>query len=273
MLTIDEVVRCTGLTSRALRFYEARGLISPLRTSAGRRLFGAGELEAVHRIVALKRAGLRLGDIKRLFDRKPVDLAALLTAQRERLTQQAADMAEATALIDTALSRIGRGKPLDAATLCALIRDRDRLMASDEAAWKSVIDRFYPPEALAEWDRTIAPHARELNQQAYHDRWKELGDRIAAALPLDPQSDAALAFVREWFALLAPFSKVASPAIWEASRQLYDRMPEWEGEADAGFSPAVWVFIQDSTARAMAKGADVGTVPPWFATITKGDAA
>jgi DNA-binding transcriptional MerR regulator len=43
-LTIDEVVRRTGLTSRALRFYEARGLIRPLRTGSGRRLFGPGEL-------------------------------------------------------------------------------------------------------------------------------------------------------------------------------------------------------------------------------------
>jgi len=37
---IDEVVRRTGLTARALRFYEARGLVSPLRTQSGRRWFG-----------------------------------------------------------------------------------------------------------------------------------------------------------------------------------------------------------------------------------------
>ncbi|WP_339426692.1 MerR family transcriptional regulator [Pseudomonas proteolytica] len=80
---IDEVVRRTGLTARALRFYEARGLVSPLRTQSGRRWFGPAELERVHRIVALKKAGLSLGDIKRLFDRKPIDLAALLSAQRE----------------------------------------------------------------------------------------------------------------------------------------------------------------------------------------------
>ena len=32
-LDIREVVRKTGLTSRALRFYEARGLVAPVRTS------------------------------------------------------------------------------------------------------------------------------------------------------------------------------------------------------------------------------------------------
>ena len=38
-LDIRDVVRMTGLTSRALRFYEARGLVTPLRTYSGRRLY------------------------------------------------------------------------------------------------------------------------------------------------------------------------------------------------------------------------------------------
>ncbi|PNB40215.1 MerR family transcriptional regulator, partial [Pseudomonas sp. FW305-130] len=85
--------------------YEARGLVSPLRTQSGRRWFGPAELERVHRIVALKKAGLSLGDIKRLFDRKPIDLAALLSAQRERLAVQAQEIGDAIILIDSALSR------------------------------------------------------------------------------------------------------------------------------------------------------------------------
>ena len=56
MLDIAEIARATGLSSRALRFYEARGLIRPLRSEGGRRIFGAGELERLHAIVALKRA-------------------------------------------------------------------------------------------------------------------------------------------------------------------------------------------------------------------------
>ena len=62
-LDIAEVARRTGLSSRALRFYEARGLVMPLRTGAGRRHYGAGELERLHRLIAFKRAGLSLADI------------------------------------------------------------------------------------------------------------------------------------------------------------------------------------------------------------------
>jgi DNA-binding transcriptional MerR regulator len=110
--SIDEVVRRTGLTSSALRFCEARGLISPVRTQSGRRWFGPAELERIHRIVALKKAGLSQGDIKRLFDHEPIDLSGLLSAQRIHLTAQAYEIADAITLIDTALSRIDPGEPL-----------------------------------------------------------------------------------------------------------------------------------------------------------------
>lgn len=41
-LDISAVAAATGLTLRALRFYEARGLVSPLRTAGGRRIYGRG---------------------------------------------------------------------------------------------------------------------------------------------------------------------------------------------------------------------------------------
>jgi MerR family transcriptional regulator, thiopeptide resistance regulator len=65
-IDIREVARRTGLTSRALRFYEARGLLKPLRTYSGRRLYGRGELERIQQILALKRAGLSLAQIGKL---------------------------------------------------------------------------------------------------------------------------------------------------------------------------------------------------------------
>ncbi len=67
ILDIADVARLTGLSARALRFYEARGLVTPLRT--------ASALDRLHQVVALKRAGLSLARIKQLFDRRTIDLA------------------------------------------------------------------------------------------------------------------------------------------------------------------------------------------------------
>lgn len=260
---IDEVVRRTGLTSRALRFYEARGLITPLRTQAGRCWFGPGELERVHRIVALKKAGLSLGDIKRLFDRKPIDLAALLSAQRGRLAEQASEIAAAISLIDSALSRIGRGEPLDAATLCSLIRDGDKVMTDQAKAWKEVVDNYYTVEQQDEWRERMAD-APEFNQEAYLDKWRALSARIEAALPLDPASDDALKYVREWFTLLEPFSRNATRSMWEGSARMFSDMDSWEGRVDPGFSKRVWDFVNAAASSAKEAGKDIGPVPTFF---------
>src|SRR3954471_20433115 len=127
-LDIADVVRRTGLTSRALRFYEARGLLAPVRTASGRRLYGASELERINQIVALKRAGLTLAQIQRLSARRPLDLARLIDAQLEALAARQSEIAEARALLVSVKSRIDRGEPVDAATFCSLIRQGDAVM-------------------------------------------------------------------------------------------------------------------------------------------------
>ncbi len=263
MTTIDiaEVARATGLTARALRFYEARGLVRPLRTGSGRRVYGAGELERLHQLIALKRAGLSLAQIKGLFDRRPIDLAALLRLQLEAVDAQADALAARRAILATTLSRIDRGEPIDAATFCSLIRHGDGMMSEEAKAWQAVTDRYMSSEAKADFARTLPAMGDVFDAEATGAKWKDLGSRIKAALPMDQTSPAALAFVREWFALLAPFTAVATPAMWEGGRQMYAKMDEWQGEADPGFDLQVWQFIQSATAAARAAGHDVGPMP------------
>lgn len=237
-----------------------------MRTGSGRRWFGPGDLERVHRIVALKKAGLSLGDIKRLFDHKAVDLCALLAVQRMRLVNQANDIAETITLIDTALSRIGRGEPLDAATLCSLIRDGDKIMTNEAKAWKDVIDRYYTPEEQTEWRERMAG-TPQFSTEDYIGKWRALSGRIEAALPLDPASDAALEFVREWFALLEPFTRNATRTMWEGSARMYADMDRWEGQADPGFSKRVWDFINQAASIARKAGKDIGPLPKFMHDI------
>jgi DNA-binding transcriptional MerR regulator len=127
-LDIRDVARRTGLTSRALRFYEARGLLKPLRTHSGRRLYGRGELERVQQIIALKRAGLSLAQIGKLTSRGQMDLAAVIEAQLDIIEQRKLELEEAKALLLTVKSRIDRGEPVDAETFCSLIRQGDKIM-------------------------------------------------------------------------------------------------------------------------------------------------
>jgi DNA-binding transcriptional MerR regulator len=243
VLDIAEVVRRTGLTSRALRFYEARGLLRPLRTASGRRLYGPAELERVNQILALKRAGLSLAQIQRIGQgRAPLDLKALIAAQLEALAARAAELAEARALLLAVQSRIDRGEPVDAATFCSLIRNGDAIMEAE--SWKKVADRYYTPEEQAHWAERMKATPADFDPGDYGRAWADIAARIEAALPLDPASPQAQAFLDEWKALLKPFTDVASPQMMQGATSLYNRMDEWQGEHKPPFSKAVWEFVQ-----------------------------
>ncbi|MCG6120854.1 MAG: TipAS antibiotic-recognition domain-containing protein, partial [Blastomonas sp.] len=94
----------------------------------------------------------------------------------------------------------------------------------------------------------------------YAAQWKDLGDEIKAALPMDPASEAAAGFVGRWFELLKPFTKVASPAMWTGTMKMYDDMPNWPVQADPGFDAEVWAFMKQATAARMLAG-DAIAVP------------
>jgi DNA-binding transcriptional MerR regulator len=251
-LDIATVARRTGLSSRALRFYEARGLIAPLRTSSGRRLFGAGDLARVHQLLVLKRAGLSLAQIKRLFDGHRVDLGQMLRAQIEVIDIQARDLAEARGHLQTALSRIERGEPLDAATLCSLIKSGENTVEHEN--WSAIGDRYFGPEAKADFAASMPKIPADFDQAAYSAKWAELSGRIEAALPMDPTSDKARGFYEEWQALLAPFAAVATPAMMQGVSRMYDNIGEWQGEQKPPFSADVWAFIKSVGACGKAAG-------------------
>lgn len=242
-LDIADVARRTGLTARALRFYEARGLVKPLRSASGRRFYGPAELARVHQIVTLKRAGLTLAQIERYAREGPPSLARIVAAQLAALATQAEEIAAARALLLTVQSRIERSEPIDVATLCSLIQQGDRLMPHEH--WDAVTDRYYTPEEKTRFGAAMRDAPIDHDAADYAAKWADLGARIKAALPLAPDSRAAQDFLDEWQALLGPFKAVATPEMIAGVKNIYDHFDEWESETTSpGFDRAVFAFIQ-----------------------------
>jgi DNA-binding transcriptional MerR regulator len=243
-LDIREVARRTGLTSRALRFYEARGLIKPLRTHSGRRLYGRGELERIHQILALKRAGLSLAQIGKLAGQAAIDLPSLVEAQLDLIDRRKRELDEARTLLVSIRSRLERGEAIDAATFCSLIRKGDRIMQAED--WKNVTDRYFSSEERGRWAERMELLPTGFDQAEYDRKWKELGARVQAAIPLGPGSPEAQALLDEWRELLEPFSAVATPEMMASATDLYQRMDEWHSDfPQAPFTPEAFRFIQE----------------------------
>ncbi|PSJ37541.1 MerR family transcriptional regulator [Allosphingosinicella deserti] len=232
LLDIAEVVRRTGVSSRTLRFYEARGLLQPLRTASGRRVYGPADLDRLAQILALKRAGLTLTQIQRLDRARLPDLGRLIEAQLDAISVRVAELGEARSLLLSVKSRIDRGEPIDVATFCSLISHGDTIMKDD--GWKEVLERHYTPEELAHW--AANPPLEGFDQAAYSRQWEALGARIEEALPLDPASDRAQAFLDEWNALLAPFRAVATPEMMAGASRFWAQAEQYRDDVRMPFS-------------------------------------
>ena len=242
-LDIAEVARLTGLTTRALRFYEARGLVKPLRTAAGRRYFGPSELEQLHRIIAMKRAGLTLGQIHK-FGNRTIDLRDVIVAQMESLEERRVEIDQAHALLSSILSRIDRSEPIDVATFCSLIRQGETTMSQDKM--DQLMARYMSAEQKQAFDRSVAALPADFDSVAHDAKWKDLSRRIKAALPMDPASPRAQAFLDEWSEMIRPYLAVATPEMLAGVHNFNEHIEEWEGQADAPFDAEVFRFHQEA---------------------------
>lgn len=63
VLTIGDLARRTGLSVPTIRFYEAKGMIEPLRTGGNQRRFLRADIRRLSFIVIAQRLGLSLSEI------------------------------------------------------------------------------------------------------------------------------------------------------------------------------------------------------------------
>ena len=66
-LSSSEAAKRLGVSVKALRLYEQRGLIAPVRTAAGWRAYGPDEMARVAEIAALRELGLSLSQVARVL--------------------------------------------------------------------------------------------------------------------------------------------------------------------------------------------------------------
>ena len=105
---IAELAREFGITPRAIRFYEDKGLLSPARDGQ-RRIYGSRDHVRLRLIMRGKRLGFSLDEIREmidLYDLDPTEVSQLkmfidkLQARREQLRRQQDDILETLAELD-----------------------------------------------------------------------------------------------------------------------------------------------------------------------------
>ncbi len=68
---IGDAAQVLGVTTRTLRFYEEQGIIKPLRTEKGNRVYGEEDIERARIVQLLSGLGISLRDVSALTSARP----------------------------------------------------------------------------------------------------------------------------------------------------------------------------------------------------------
>lgn len=137
LLTAAECAARIGLTVRALRLYEARGLLTPQRTEKNWRLYGAREIARLSEILVLKQLGLSLSSIVKLLVSRESQLDELLALQQASLTERRNQMERSLRLVTVLREKTARGEVLSVEDLLKLAKETQMSDTTSEAvAWK-----------------------------------------------------------------------------------------------------------------------------------------
>lgn len=85
ILSPSDAARQLGVSTKALRLYEERGLVSPIRSQAGWRAYRPEDLARAREVVALRALGFSLGQVERVLTSNPEGLAQALSAHEAAL--------------------------------------------------------------------------------------------------------------------------------------------------------------------------------------------
>ncbi|MEQ9661374.1 MAG: redox-sensitive transcriptional activator SoxR [Parasphingopyxis sp.] len=99
LLTIGDVAARTGLAVSAIRFYEDKGLVEPIRSAGGQRRFLRADIRRLSFILIAQQLGLSIGEIGALLKELPqgrtptkADWTRISRAIRSRIDARIAEL-------------------------------------------------------------------------------------------------------------------------------------------------------------------------------------
>ncbi|HSM96333.1 MAG TPA: MerR family transcriptional regulator, partial [Rhizomicrobium sp.] len=204
---------------KALRVYEQRGLVKPLRSQADWRAYGPEEMARLHQILALKALGLPLARIGELLEGRASTLESVLAIQEQALKDEGDRLENALALIRAARSRLAAGEMLSIDDLTQLTKETTMTTKLSNEEWKEMfeplIQKNYAPEDLAK------ASGRHFDQAEVSRQWNTLFEDAKAVMAKgDPYSPEALDVGRRWSALVHQFTQ-GDPKLMQGSTNVW----------------------------------------------------
>jgi DNA-binding transcriptional MerR regulator len=150
-LNSSEAAKRLGVSAKALRLYEQRGLVIPVRTPAGWRAYGPDEMARAAEIAALRALGLSLAQVARALGGDPQsadqdltaqDLEPALAAHQAALEGRIRELAEVAEKVRGLRADLARGEAPAAGGLTRLLQPAAELRVAFDLPWPWGGERF-----------------------------------------------------------------------------------------------------------------------------------
>jgi DNA-binding transcriptional MerR regulator len=141
-LNPSEAARRLGISTKALRLYEQRGLLTPVRSAAGWRAYGADEMTRAADIVALRALGFSLAEVARILKGDPKVLEPALAAHQSLLEGRLRDLGLTVEKVRALRDDLGRGQPPTVGDLARLLGPAPGFQVAFDLPWPWGGERF-----------------------------------------------------------------------------------------------------------------------------------
>ncbi len=122
-LSLTETCRRLGVSRKALRLYEAQGLLQPERTGADWRVYGPEQIARLHQILALKRFGFPLAQIAEILGGKVANISGFLEFHQMAVAKELEQVRRAAGLLAAARRKLAQQGHLSTDDLIFLTRE------------------------------------------------------------------------------------------------------------------------------------------------------
>ena len=209
---IGELAEQTGLTVRALRWYDEVGLLRPSeRNEGGQRLYTEGDLARLQKILSLKGLGFSLEEITSCLDDPSFDHYTVVKMHRMRLEREIGEIREVYDRLRVLEQAMEQGGEITAENFIHVIEAQ------------AMFEKYYTEEQL----RQLAERAERIGPERIREVQNEWADLIAEVrremeAGTDPGDERMQQLAARWRSLINEFTG-GDPEIAASLKRMYDQ--------------------------------------------------
>lgn len=192
MLTVKQLSKLTGVTTRTLHYYDEIGLLKPSRIGAnGYRYYGDEPLLRLQQILFYRELDVPLTEIRNIMERDDFDVLAALQSHKEALRNQATRLQGLIATVDNTILHLKGQRNMKTVDLFSGLNQPQQQQYAAEA------EQRYDADTVRASNRQWGAYGKG-KQEAIMAEGNAIYADMVAAMPQGADSPAVQAIVQRW---------------------------------------------------------------------------